>query len=1060
MSWSIEILDNIYTMLSGSSVKWACGELGKHRTSSMTAVVRDLNLAAALISRDGLVDAVIRRDDDVIFTGVIRPYLTISSKYNQTDELDLEVLDYTEKMHVKILERVEGVEEQEGCIFSETMDGLKICAGEGSLVYKLASKAGVAIASAPTVDVVLQRFELKSGEYLDDALSSLLYEYLLDYRFDASGRMVIYQTSPDTAHTSTVSSFFGSFSIQKTDDPKDGAVVSYDKYLTVSNYKIGEWSDSKFTLAVVGGYDSGFFYASGKKVYWDLSGLGDKQKAARISNVWASGWSSGPITGTPSVSIDSWDQKGAVISTSGGGWYYAGSVGWGVKIYGDITYLYSEKSSVGYTGKDTESYAARYIQRTEDAVRLVEAIRRRNAAKSVSFSTYEDLEIGGFVHIDEDKITGLDSKIRITQKIFDVITGLYSYTAETVGTVTIAPPDILTEVETQDLSSELGPFLEIRADRTQVLQEESDVEIHVSASGYGLDRYGLSVSFFLNNNSLRSDNGRTLIITKRQLQLGINTIEGVVVHDGRRYVCSLTVAYVQAGQYSSFEYAVSTSPDNPPEKLETYFTFGEYLIGYDDAIIVLDDTWSKDQPTPAEGEYVWMRMMSQSGEWVIVRLTGVQGEDGAPAVDFSLAASPTSFQNSKRRLSDIVVSISVTRQNMAPDTLFAYELIGSVPYGVTIDSNGIIRIPPGVHPETLTVKVTAGQPYNIEKSIKITGIPAVDSQAQYLGMTATIPPAYSGALLDGDWVLYTGTDGTYQDGHVYKYDGSSWTETTRLTDLMAVQDDANRIIEEKGDTIFAKVVFAQTILATEIAVSGKFIFQNDFNGYRSTLEISPESGLVMKYGQASGSQPVIFNADFATGRIFFGEPNSMKSSAAKGFMYDPHEQTITTNGDRIVIEADGSLTTDVFRVNPRKAVVEVMTISGSDSERFAAFHSLISRMTDGFIMIYDDTDGDIWAEVEEYTSWSADETYMIRVITISIGEDYIRKTIKSKIREGEVVQITYAATGLGARNPIEFETEVWSDPRLILKSIQTLDSGADTASGEVWRDKSGYLHMT
>ena len=126
MTWSIEILDKRYTMLSGSSIKWACGEFGKHRTSSMMAVIRDINLAAALISRDGLVDAVIRKGDDVVFTGVIRPYLTISSKYNQTDELDLEVLDYTEKMHVKILERVEGVEEQEGCIFSETMDGLKI----------------------------------------------------------------------------------------------------------------------------------------------------------------------------------------------------------------------------------------------------------------------------------------------------------------------------------------------------------------------------------------------------------------------------------------------------------------------------------------------------------------------------------------------------------------------------------------------------------------------------------------------------------------------------------------------------------------------------------------------------------------------------------------------------------------------------------------------------------------------------------------------------------------------------------------------------------------------
>lgn len=1061
MTWTIEILSKRYTMLSGSSVKWACGELGKHRTSSMTAVVRDLDLAAALIGRDGLVDAVIRKGEDVVFTGVIRPYVAISSKYDQTDELELEVLDYTEKMHLKVLERVEGVQEQAGCIFTETIDGLKICAGEGSLVYKLAAKAGVAIASAPTVDVILQRFELKSGEYLDDALSSLLYEYLLDYRFDSTGRMVIYQTSPDTAHTSTISSFFGSFTVQKTDDPKDGAVVSYDKYLTVNDYKIGEWSDSKFTLAILSGYDAGFFDASSKKVMWDLSGLGDKQKAAQISNVWASGWSSGPITGTPSVSIDSWDQKGAVISTSGGGWYYAGSVGWGAKIYGDITYLYSEKSSVGYTGKDTESYASRYIQRTEDAVRLVEAIRKRNASKSVRFSTYEDLEIGGFVRIDEAKITGLESKIRITQKIFDVITGLYSYTAETVGTVAIAPPDISTEVEVQDPSPDLGPFLEIYADRTQVLQEESDVDIHVSASGYGLDRYGLSVSFFLNNNSIPSSDGRTLTISKRQLQLGINTIEGVVVHNGRRYVCSLTVAYVQAGQYSSFEYAISTSPDNPPDKLETFFTYGEYLIGYDDAIIVLDDTWTKDQPTPAEGEYVWMRMMSQSGEWVVVRLTGLEGQEGAPAIDFSLTASPSSFQNSLRRISDIVISVSVNAQNMRPETLFLYELTGSVPSGVSISNSGVIRIIPGVNPERLDVRVTAGAPYNISRTLAITGIPTVDGAGCYIGMTSVMPPQTDQRMIPGDWVLYTGTDGTYQDGHVYKYDGSSWTETTKLTDLMAVQDDATSIIAQKGQNYFAKVIFAQEILAAEIAVTGRFIFTNTTNGMTSQLEISPESGLLMKYGGKT-----VFNADFVSGRVFLGEPFSSKSAPLYGFMYDPVTDRITSRGERIVIEADGSLTTECFKVNPREAVFKTYQISGTDSERFNAIGKIYNNLTEdhyfyctfpalGYSEYFD-------INYEHYIESVSDEFHVSSRYILIDGGDLSEYKIEllNVINKGtnQIIRRTYTFEGYFS-NDFNVEAEVWDDPQLIFTNIPYSTDGSGIAVGRIWKDSSGILHV-
>lgn len=901
MTWTVEIFGTRYKMLSGSVVKWACGEQGKHRTSSMTAVVRGLDLAAALVSHNGLVDAIIRRDDEVIFTGVIRPYLTISSKYKQTDELELEVLDYTEKMHVKVLERVKDVEEKEGCIFSETMDGLSICAGENSIIYKLAVKAGVEIASAPTINIILQRFELKAGEYLDNTISSLLYEYLLDYRFDASGKMIIYQTSPDTTQSATVSNFYGAFSIQKKDEPKDGAIVSYDKYMTTSDYQIGTWSDSAFTMAVVGGYDHSFFDARGERVIFDLSGLGNKQKAARISNVWASGWSSGPISGTPSVSIDSWDQSGAVISLSGGGWYYAGTIRWGVKIYADITYLYSEKSSVGYTGKDTESYTASYIQQTEDAVKLVNAIRKRNAAKTVNFSTYTELETGSFVNIDESHVTGFDSKVRIIHKNYDVISGLYSYIAETVGDIVIDPPDVSTDIVVQDTSSDIGPFLEIRADRAQILQEEDISEIHISSAGYGLDRYGLTVSFFLNNNSIKSKDGRTVTIEKKQLKIGINAIEGIVVHDGKRYVSSLTVSYIQAGSYTTFEYAVGTSPDTPPEKVETYFTFGENLIGFDDAIIVLDDTWTKEQPAPLEGEYVWMRMMSQSGEWVVVRLTGSQGEN---AIDFSLTASPASFQNSKRRLSDIVISISVTRLNLPYETFLEYSLIGSVPYGVSIDSDGIIRIPPGVNPDELTVKVFAGQPYNIEKTIKITGIPAVDDQPQYLGTTTIIPPTYSGALLEGDWVMYVGSDGTYSYGHVYKLTGSDWVETTAIKDLIAVQDDASKIIEEQGTYVFAKVIFAQSILAVDIAVSGSFNFQTTAaDGYTLNLTISEKDGLIMKRGS-----DVVLAASFNTGKIFLGQPNSAFNAPASGFMYDPATSKLTSKDEKVVINADGTIT--------------------------------------------------------------------------------------------------------------------------------------------------------
>lgn len=1059
MSYTVEVNDKRIPMLSSSSIEWSAGEDGKHRTSSMTAVIRDPETAAYLLTHEGLIDAVIRDGEEVIFTGVVRSYVSINAQYGYQDEITLEVLDYTEKMHIKVLQKVDGVSEG-ACIFSEILDGYRVCVSSGdSLIHTLCRKAGIEIGLVPEILTKIERYELKAGEYLDTALATLLYEYLYDFRFDPFGKLVIYSTDPDTVPSKTLSSgLYNNVSIEKRDDPKDGFIISFDKYLTYKDLLIGEWSTSAFTLAILGGYDSGFMDRASQTVIWDFSALGGNQKAVRISDLWATGWTSGPISGSLSVTIDEYSQDQGKISVYGGGWYYAGEIRWGAKIYADATYLYPEKSSVGYTGLDTESYTASCIQSTEGAIKLVEALKKRSYSKSVSFSSFERIDVGSFIRLSESQILGISSKVRITSVSYDPITHLYSYRGETIGDISIDPPDISTEKPDAE-APDLGDFFKIVADRTQLIQEEDGGEIHISSSGYGLDKYSLKVSFFLNSYSISSEDGRTVTITKRQLKTGLNVVEGVVVYGGKRYSSSLLITLVQAGEYSRFEYGLSTSPDTPPESLETFFTFGDQLIGYDDAVVVLDDTWVKEQLHPTAGQYLWMRMMNSDGEWVIVRLTG---EPGADAIDFSVTATPSSYQNSDRRISDIVITISVNTVNMNAGTLFAYSFGGSVPSGVFFDSSlpNVIRITPGVSPEYIDVNVTAGAPYNIERKIRITSIPAIDGASAYLGVSEVIPPAYPGRILDGDWIMYIGADGAYKYGHVYKLSGSSWNETTKLTDLIAVQDDANRIIEEKGDTIFAKVVFAQTILATEIAVSGKFIFQNDFSGFRSILEISPESGLVMKYGQASGRQPVIFNADFATGRIFFGEPNSTKSSPVKGFMYDPHEQTIVTNGDRIVIEADGSLTTDVFRVYPREAVVETMTISGSDSERFAAFHNLIPRMTDGFIIVYDSTDGEIWAEVEEYTIWSSDENYMTRVITISLGEDYIRKTMKQEIRSGKVVQITYAATGLGARNPIEFETEVWSDPRLILKNIRMLESGDDTVSGEVWRDKNGYLHMT
>ena len=105
-SYTLNIGSKTYPILrDGFSLKEAVGAEGKHRSSSCSVSVRGEDILDDLMFAEGLLDAVVKDDEgNILFSGVIRPQASVTVNQTYLGSISLEVLDYTEKMHVKVYE--------------------------------------------------------------------------------------------------------------------------------------------------------------------------------------------------------------------------------------------------------------------------------------------------------------------------------------------------------------------------------------------------------------------------------------------------------------------------------------------------------------------------------------------------------------------------------------------------------------------------------------------------------------------------------------------------------------------------------------------------------------------------------------------------------------------------------------------------------------------------------------------------------------------------------------------------------------------------------------------
>ena len=643
--YTLNIGDKAYPILrDGFSLKEAVGAEGKHRSSSCNVSVRGGDILNDLMFAEDLIDAVVKDDEgNVLFTGVIRPHASVSVNQTHLGNISLEVLDYSEKMHVKVYESPDNESKKKpGIVYSATWDGLKVSDPndkEKSLVHKILALCGISNVEAPSIPSTVYRFALSYGEYLDDKLSNLLYEFIYDYYFDKTGKLVIFQTGPivtgtdsegheivsDLESSGTISTFIENLQISRADDKKKGALVSYPKYDTQANVLLfskesSAWNTLFFAPTVVNN-----FLNMDKDVAWDLSKLPEGYKDAIFSNFWIKGTDT---KGTSSLKGDyvlsNCSSSGGHIKGHASGLAYL-SWGFKIEVFADISYMVEETGKCGYAGDNAENYSASYVQTIEDAMKLAYAINARNTFNLYSYSfKAKDLYIPGNVYtLSESKVSGLSVKVRILARKRKDDTGIYEYEAEGYGAVTFSEPAIKHEKPSLDIT-ETVDFFQMKISEN-IISEEDDIPILATASGMIFDKYGATPRWYINGALQETYTSVNVSFSKTAFAPGKNVVRVSADYEGETYSIEQFVTYVSLNIDPDMQYTVCEEGDIPNASSE----------------------WLDEAPEQGEGEIIWVRFrLDAADDWTILRWTGPTGtgkpgqDGGNPILFFQWAATP------------------------------------------------------------------------------------------------------------------------------------------------------------------------------------------------------------------------------------------------------------------------------------------------------------------------------------------------------------------------------------------------------------------------------------
>ena len=492
-------LDRSYdlTILSeGFSFNNVCGEAGKHAVSSVNVQVRPfkdgVNVANKIINSDSLIKAEII-DSAALFTGVIRPYLNTSSMNAYAENLLLEIMDNTETMHIYVYDpSVEGV--KEGRIYPSVKKNILM----RDLVEWLFSLCNLNVdVSSISADETVPYFKLSSGGYVDEVIEGFLFEYGYDYRFDNTGKAVIFHTYlDDVSVRGEIRDTINSISLSRADDTSDGLNVTYKKYAyainkRILNFSTGNMGFNKWGIIaqnLQGKLYSGFMHdqhfnpnssmPDGNLWNWNFENCGvmidgDRKLTASdvlfvdtdISKCKVNLYDEVGVD--YSIVLDSYDENGCRMWVDYNGRFNVnldfenGWAGWdwSIEVYGNIGYAMFEDYSYSINGPNPESLKFEYYMVGSDDSIKETVVKKYYTRQKLSKVTYEfqslsRYEVGDFYTL-VDPVSGRTQDVRLIsrKKGND---NIYTYRAEGAGKIDDYPVEIKNESKSYSASTSNG----------------------------------------------------------------------------------------------------------------------------------------------------------------------------------------------------------------------------------------------------------------------------------------------------------------------------------------------------------------------------------------------------------------------------------------------------------------------------------------------------------------------------------------------------------------------------------------------------------------------------
>ena len=962
--------DRTYQILrSGWTLPQTVGAKGKHATQSLSLSILSAEAFALFATETRRnIKAEVKCDETTIFQGVVRPYLTTSASGTREDSVSMEILDYTELLHYYIT--------ADEVVENKNLD---------ATIDYLFEKAGVSTTlSYPTEfsSDSVGYLALSEGEYIDDVLSTLLYERGYDYRFTATG-CEFFATTTETEPTQSITDIRGTLSVQRDDDWSEGLSVTYprakeDDIVIYSHKKEGSQANIGGTAV---SYPGGTKYIGASGLYYDGEQHAGETtpQDGKAKVTWSPQYNEKTdanikLVGLQNVTIRAWmgDEEGVELTTHledvtlTGGRIWLGYSGnfdyhsipiaswftsectwswiWNIEVRAHVLYLVDDSVEIASESGQrpetsteslsyiyTEAKAQSYVQRTIK--------RQKTSSFSYSFKSLTAYTAGSFYKL-QDNVTGINQTVRILS-CNQSADGTYSIKAESASTMAIS--DIaIKKLYYSDMENSGSTAFRISASK-DTLQDAIDSST-LTAQGVITASSLVTYKWTLGDTVLGTTNPLAVGIDK--LSAGANTITCTAYYNGEEMAsttCTLTRVNAKGqdgkdGSSVEVQYSYSPSADTCYDEFIQWSDSDVYW-GTEQA---LWNTWLANSPAEKEGYYIWMRARIGTADWQYTRLTGVQ------AKLFNLKCSQSTLTRNQRRDEKAYVTIYAEIQgyiNVVP----TLKLNGSeVEMNYTEDS-GYYYVFGYSLPSATTTTFTL---YKGTELMDTLVLKVVDETAKacYFGVSDTAPTQLtnSESLLTGDWYLdkssnivriYNGK--TWEDMDADAFETGNFTNIEKVSVCLA---DMIKLGSDESVTATLYGVFKKLCADEAFIKQLKTYFLrvgqgDDTSGFYTQIsDVDNAVTFVVKY---NGSK--VFEIDPASGDVNFGQSDSGEPI----FRYDADTNSIRSIGDSLIIDSTGKIAAKNLAIGEGSTFSGTVTITDMLETRAESNNKTISTSNDG-----------------------------------------------------------------------------------------------------------------